>query len=110
MLVSSPLLFRFSKRADRLLAGSLWRIVARIQMGMSLRFSYYLLAHWRSRLCRSQFFFTFRSTPHLDGKHTVFGKLVDEDSLQVLAAMEVQPKSKKDDKPLEDIKILEIVV
>ncbi|KAG8929578.1 Peptidyl-prolyl cis-trans isomerase cyp8 [Tulasnella sp. 417] len=34
----------------------------------------------------SQFFITFRATPHLDGKHTVFGKLVGGE--EILAAME----------------------
>ncbi|WP_105170668.1 peptidylprolyl isomerase [Pseudoalteromonas sp. T1lg24] len=29
----------------------------------------------------SQFFITFRATPHLDGKHTVFGKLVSDEAV-----------------------------
>ncbi|KAG7532068.1 hypothetical protein FFLO_03876 [Filobasidium floriforme] len=58
----------------------------------------------------SQFFFTFRPTPHLDGKHTVFGKLVDDDSLQVLSLLETQPVAKKGDAPAEEIKILGIVI
>lgn len=58
----------------------------------------------------SQFFFTFRPTPHLDDKHTVFGKLVDDDSLRVLSMMEVQPLAKKSDRPVDDIKILGVVV
>ncbi|KAJ9099952.1 hypothetical protein QFC21_003960 [Naganishia friedmannii] len=56
----------------------------------------------------SQFFFTFRPTPHLDGKHTVFGKLIDSDT--VLSAMESLPSHKGTDRPLEDIKILGITV
>lgn len=55
----------------------------------------------------SQFFFTFRPTPHLDGKHTVFGRLIDSDD--VLSLMEVQPKG-KDDKPLREIKILGVTM
>ena len=35
----------------------------------------------------SQFFMCFTATPHLDGKHVVFGKVVDE-SLTVLSDME----------------------
>ena len=58
----------------------------------------------------SQFFFTFRPTPHLDDKHTVFGKLVDDDSLRILSMMEVQPLAKKSDRPVDDIKILGVVV
>jgi peptidyl-prolyl cis-trans isomerase-like protein 2 len=60
------------------------------------------------RLSRSQFFFTFRATPHLDGKHTVFGKLIDSDT--VLSALESLPSHKGTDRPLEDIKILGITV
>ena len=35
----------------------------------------------------SQFFLTFRDTPHLDGRHVVFGKLVE--GYDVLKTMEV---------------------
>ena len=34
----------------------------------------------------SQFFMTFVKTPHLDGNHVVFGKIVD--GLEMLAKME----------------------
>ena len=34
----------------------------------------------------SQFFITFRPTPHLDGKHAVFGRVVD--GMDVLQEME----------------------
>ncbi len=35
----------------------------------------------------SQFFVCHRALPHLDGLHTVFGKLVDDESLRVLDAI-----------------------
>jgi cyclophilin family peptidyl-prolyl cis-trans isomerase len=34
----------------------------------------------------SQFFITFKATPHLDGKHTVFGKIVE--GMETLSAIE----------------------
>jgi cyclophilin family peptidyl-prolyl cis-trans isomerase len=55
----------------------------------------------------SQFFITFRDTPHLDGKHTVFGKVID--GMDTLAAMEAQAINKAN-RPLKDIKILGIVM
>mmetsp|Transcript_18066 Transcript_18066/g.50557 ORF Transcript_18066/g.50557 Transcript_18066/m.50557 type:complete len:293 (+) Transcript_18066:284-1162(+) len=36
----------------------------------------------------SQFFILFEPQPHLDGKHTVFGRVVDNDSMKVLRKME----------------------
>ncbi|KAG8936518.1 Peptidyl-prolyl cis-trans isomerase cyp8 [Tulasnella sp. 418] len=56
----------------------------------------------------SQFFITFRETPHLDNKHTVFGKLVGGE--EILDAMEAVPVQSGTDKPLKPIKITEIVI
>lgn len=48
----------------------------------------------------SQFFITYRSCRHLDGKHTVFGKLVG--GLEVLTEME-QVEVDNRDRPIENI-------
>ena len=56
----------------------------------------------------SQFFFTFRPTPHLDGKHTVFGKLVGgEEVLDTIERITVRPGG---DRPTKEIKILGVQV
>jgi peptidyl-prolyl cis-trans isomerase-like protein 2 len=56
----------------------------------------------------SQFFFTFAPTPHLNGKHTVFGKLVGgEDVLNRIERIHPRPG---DDRPARDIKILGVQV
>ena len=52
---------------------------------------------------KSQFFITYRSCKHLDGKHSVFGKIVG--GLDTLGAMEKIETDNKD-KPIEDIFIL----
>lgn len=55
----------------------------------------------------SQFFITYKATPHLDRKHTVFGIIVD--GLDVLTKMEATPV---DDgkRPVRDIVIDDVVV
>ncbi|XP_046326965.2 RING-type E3 ubiquitin-protein ligase PPIL2-like [Haliotis rufescens] len=55
----------------------------------------------------SQFFFTYRSARHLDGKHAVFGKIVGGlETLDKMEAIEVN----KHDKPKEEIKIENVIV
>ncbi|XP_060066178.1 RING-type E3 ubiquitin-protein ligase PPIL2-like [Ylistrum balloti] len=56
---------------------------------------------------KSQFFFTYRSANHLDGKHAVFGKVVG--GLDTLDKMEKVETDKKD-RPKEEIKIEECVI
>lgn len=55
----------------------------------------------------SQFFITYRKVPHLDGKHTIFGRVVDSES--TLKAME-EAEVGKGDRPVEDIVIEKVVV
>jgi peptidyl-prolyl cis-trans isomerase-like 2 len=52
-------------------------------------------------------FITYRPVPHLDRKHTVFGKVVG--GLEVLDKMEEEPTD-HDDKPVKDIKINSIII
>jgi len=54
-----------------------------------------------------QFFITFRSCKHLDGKHTIFGKLVG--GLETLTEMERVEVDNKD-RPIEDIIIQSIQI
>jgi len=56
----------------------------------------------------SQFYLTFRATPNLDKKHTVFGKLVGgEDVLDALEKIPVKPGT---DRPSKIVKITEVVM
>eukprot|EP00727_Mastigamoeba_balamuthi_P006440 m51a1_g2416 putative peptidyl-prolyl cis-trans isomerase-like 2-like (546) ;mRNA; r:800009-801892 len=55
----------------------------------------------------SQFFITYKPAPHLDGKHTVFGRVVG--GLDVLRQMEEVPTDAKD-RPTQEIKIEKAVV
>ena len=55
----------------------------------------------------SQFFVLYRQAPHLDRKHTIFGKVVE--GLDVLKALEETPVDDKD-RPEEEISVIEAKV
>jgi cyclophilin family peptidyl-prolyl cis-trans isomerase len=55
----------------------------------------------------SQFFITHVATPHLDGKHAVFGKVKDQASLDVL--MKIRPRDpQRDSQPGDTLRTVEI--
>jgi len=56
----------------------------------------------------SQFFITFRETPHLNNKHTVFGRVVGGDS--VLGKLESIPIDQLTDKPLKALRINSMLI
>ena len=56
----------------------------------------------------SQFFITFKPTPHLDNKHTVFGKLVGGED--VLDTLEKLPRKEGTDRPAKTVRITSIAI
>jgi cyclophilin family peptidyl-prolyl cis-trans isomerase len=56
----------------------------------------------------SQFFITHTPTPHLDGKHAVFGRVTDPESLKVLMAIR-ERDPQRDPKPGDKLNSVEIV-
>jgi cyclophilin family peptidyl-prolyl cis-trans isomerase len=56
----------------------------------------------------SQFFITHGPTPHLNGKHAVFGKVADAESLKVLMALRERDPG-RDSKPGDKINSVEII-
>lgn len=59
-------------------------------------------------LSRSQWFLTFKATPHLDRKHTVFGKLVGGED--VLDTIEALPVKSGTERPAKSVRITEVVM
>lgn len=57
----------------------------------------------------SQFFITTVKTPWLQGKHTIFGEVADEESRAVVKEIEAVPTGRHD-KPLEDVVITKVDV
>ena len=56
----------------------------------------------------SQFYLTFKATPHLDKKHTVFGKLVGGE--EVLDLLEKLPLKPGTERPAKQVRITEVVM
>ncbi|KDQ63517.1 hypothetical protein JAAARDRAFT_695453 [Jaapia argillacea MUCL 33604] len=56
----------------------------------------------------AQWYVTFRATPHLDRKHTVFGKLVGGEDL--LDTLEKLPTKEGTDRPAKPIRITQVII
>ncbi|ESK97969.1 cyclophilin family peptidyl-prolyl cis-trans isomerase cyp8 [Moniliophthora roreri MCA 2997] len=56
----------------------------------------------------SQWYITFKATPHLDRKHTVFGKLVGGED--VLDTLEKLPRKDGTERPAKPVKITEVII
>ena len=55
----------------------------------------------------SQFFITEAATPHLDGRHTVFGRVVEgQDVVEAITDV----RTARGDRPVEDVVIEDIVI
>ncbi|KAH8705330.1 putative peptidyl-prolyl cis-trans isomerase [Talaromyces proteolyticus] len=60
----------------------------------------------------SQFFIAYRALPHLNNKHTVFGRIIEDPSpsSRTLNAMEVAPVDSTSNRPTTDIRIKDVTI
>jgi peptidyl-prolyl cis-trans isomerase-like protein 2 len=93
---------------------SAWRTKARILIAANCKFSclqnfdhpfYGSLTCWNS-------FVAYRALPHLNNKHTVFGRVIDDPSPSsaTLNAMEIAPVDSTSNRPKTDIRIKEVTI
>jgi len=82
--------------------GPAWAIKCETNNGVAHKKGSLSMAHAGPNTGGSQFFITFSATPHLDGVHTVFGGIEDDDtaSLAVLDSIE-------QDDSIDEIRIVE---
>jgi peptidyl-prolyl cis-trans isomerase A (cyclophilin A) len=57
----------------------------------------------------SQFFITTTTTPHLNGKHTIFGKVADQASKDVVDKIE-SVRTGRNDRPVQDVRITSVTI
>jgi len=57
---------------------------------------------------KAQFFIAYAKQPHLDGKYTIFGKVIDgvNDALEAIERVPVNPKNR----PLSEIKLTHVTI
>jgi len=79
-----------------------WNIACETDNGIAHKRGSFSMAHAGPNTGGSQFFITFVATPHLDGVHTVFGGIEDDDS----ASFEVLDAIEQGD-AIESIKVVE---